>query len=88
MNIFDNLTSFIIKTSVIVASLAFLSSLIYLLIKKIIDKTTFKIELSDYDTTPLNEQIEKEQHFKEIETNYVKKTIDLSGVINMGKYKN
>ena len=88
MNIFDNLTSFIIKTSVIVASLAFLSSLIYLLIKKIIDKTTFKIELSDYDTTPLNEQIEKEQHFKEIETNYDKKTIDLSGVSKINRDKN
>ncbi len=75
----------IFETFVILAVLAFLSSIVYLLINKL----TFKVNYSKYDIKSLNkQQLQKEQHFNGVKTNYVKKTIDLSGVSKIEREKN
>lgn len=81
MIIFDDLTSSIIIISVIVVLIGFLSSIGYLLIIKLRDKLTFKVDYSKYNIKPLNkQQLQEEQHFKGIKTNCYKKIVDLSGV--------
>lgn len=78
----------IFATFVILTVLAFLSSIGYLLIKKLRDKVTFKVDNSKYDIKPINkQQLQDEQHFNGVKTNCVKKSIDLSGVSKIDRDK-